>query len=123
MLLVALLLGAPACAGPILQDPAASGAIVQSVRRSSEVRVKPNWYSGSFDQLLHEAESSKRIVLLSFRSDWATYSKMLDKVTLASPDVLSELEELLCFAIDADSKEGKLLGKKFQVRTPPALVF
>jgi Flp pilus assembly protein TadD len=123
MLLVALLLGAPACAGPIRQDPAASGAIVQSVRRPSELRVKPNWYSGSFDQLLRDAESSKRIMLLSFRSDWATYSKMLDKVTLSSPDVLVELEELLCFAIDADSKEGKLLGKRFQVRTPPALVF
>jgi tetratricopeptide (TPR) repeat protein len=123
MLLVALLLGAPACAGPVHQDPAASGVIVQSVRRSSDVRVQPNWYTGSFDDLLREAASSQRIVLLNFRSDWITYSKMLDKVTLSSPDVLAELEDLLCFAIDGDSKEGKNLGKKFQVRTPPALVF
>ncbi len=88
-----------------------------------EQRGKVTWFVGTYDELLAEAAKSKRIVFLDFFSRSNAYSKKLEKTTYVEAQVVSALRELLCFSIDADDKESKALRKRFQVQSPPALVF
>src|SRR5262249_25742054 len=88
-----------------------------------EPRGKLTWFCGSYDDLLAHAAESKRIVFLDFYSRTNPYSKKLEKGTYCDPVVVAEMRELLCFAVDADSKDSRALRKRFQVQGPPALVF
>jgi thioredoxin-related protein len=112
----------------ILAAPVASGAepcAPQETRATAaqDPRGKVAWFAGSYDELLARAKSTKRIVFLDFYSRSNTYSKKLEKITYNDPRVVTELASMLCFAIDADTKESKPLRKAFQVQSPPALVF
>jgi hypothetical protein len=88
-----------------------------------EARGKIAWFEGSYDECLARAKGAKRIVFLDFYSRSNTYSKKLEKSTYADARVVAELADVLCFAIDADTKESKPLRKAFQVQGPPVLVF
>ncbi|NOT29041.1 MAG: hypothetical protein HOP15_01190 [Planctomycetes bacterium] len=114
---------------PILSAPAADPGLRTLPLRPSALRPKPvqrdkiAWFAGSYEELLSEAAKSKRIVFLDFYSHGNAYSKKLEKTTYLDAQVVSELRALLCFSIDADTKESKPLRKRFQVQSPPALVF
>jgi len=88
-----------------------------------ERRGKVAWFVGTYDDLLAEAARTKHIVFLDFYSRSNAYSKKLEKTTYLDPQVLAELSDVLCYSVDADAKETKPLRKRFQVQSPPALVF
>jgi thioredoxin 1 len=88
-----------------------------------EARGKLAWFRGSYEELLAEAERSGKIVFLDFYSRTNAYSRKLEKSTYVDPRVLSGMADVLCFSIDTDTRESKALRKRFQVQTPPALVF
>jgi hypothetical protein len=88
-----------------------------------EARGKLAWFRGSYEDLLAEAERSGKIVFLDFYSRSNPLSRKLEKSTYVDPRVVSEMSDVLCFSIDTDTKDSKALRKRFQVQTPPALVF
>jgi len=88
-----------------------------------EPRGRVEWFAGTFEELRAESVRSERIVFLDFYSRSSAYSRKLDKTTYLAAPVLNELGTMLCFAVDADSRDSKLLRKQFQVRGTPALVF
>jgi len=121
MLIVTLLLVAPCGApAPACSQEQERSAQVISVQRQ---RGKVHWFEGSFDELLAEAARSKRLIFVDFWSKWSPYSKKLEQVTFVHPKVVQELSEILCFAVDTDTKAGYELMKRYQVQTPPTLVF
>ena len=115
-----------ACASFLCAHGALQQAPARVQEREAPVASPPAarfaWFTGSFDELLAEAGRSRRLVLLSFRSDNA-YSKKLERGTLADVRVQAELAELLCQSVDADAKETKTLRRRVQVQAAPALVF
>jgi len=126
MLLVALLHWAQSCAHPVAPccgDPPPSQEAPAGAAVTQEQRAKLKWFEGTFEELLAEASRSQRLVFLEFWSQWIPLSKKIDKLTLSDPKVVAELEGVLCYSVDADCKQGKALRKKFQVQTPPVLVF
>lgn len=88
-----------------------------------EPRGRIVWFRGSFDELMAESARTQRIVFLDFHSRSNANCRKLEKTTYLSASVLAQLEQVLCFSIDADSKESKPLRKRFQVAGLPALVF
>jgi thioredoxin-related protein len=121
MLLVFLLSAAlvPPGTGPRVPQ----GIEPRSTSFVQDPRGKIAWFAGSYAELLAQAKSKKCIVFLDFFSRSNAYSKKLEKSTYNDPRVLAELEDVLCFSIDADSKDSRPLRKCFQVQSPPALVF
>jgi thiol:disulfide interchange protein len=122
MLLVLLLSGA------ILVPPGRGPCPIQGIEPRSatfvqDPRGKVAWFAGTYTELLAQAKTSKRIVFLDFYSRSNAYSKKLEKGTYSDPRVVAELADVLCYSIDADTKESKPLRKSFQVQSPPALVF
>jgi thiol-disulfide isomerase/thioredoxin len=88
-----------------------------------EPRGRVSWFRGTFEELLSESARSQRIVFVDFYSRSSPYSRKLEKTTYNSASVLAQLESVLCFSVDADSRESKPLRKRFQVASSPALVF
>jgi len=86
-------------------------------------RGKLAWFSGSYEELLAQAQTSKRIVFIEFWTEWCPFCTKLEKVTLSSTSVQSALEDMLCYSVDANSKQGKTLARRFQARGSPTLVF
>jgi tetratricopeptide (TPR) repeat protein len=110
--------------GLFARPPAPQGALQDLPPASArEGRGKVAWFGGSFEELLAEAARAKRLVFLDFYSRSNTYSKKLEKVTYCDPRVVTELSEMLCFSVDVDSKDTKVLRRRFQVLSAPALVF
>lgn len=96
---------------------------IRSVPSYQEARGKIAWFAGTYEELLEEAARSKRIVFLDFYSHTNTYSKKLERGTYTDPRVVAELADVLCFSIDADSKDSKQQRRRFQIQSAPALVF
>ncbi|MEQ1891080.1 MAG: thioredoxin family protein [Planctomycetota bacterium] len=88
-----------------------------------EPRGRIEWFRGSFEELLAESAQSERIVFLDFYSRSNPYSRKLEKTTYVAAPVLAQLEKVLCFSVDTDSKDSKPLRKRYQVQSSPALVF
>lgn len=116
-----------ACCAPLVAVPATCGAGPQEERTLTivvqERRGKVAWFTGSYAELLAKAAESKRLVYLDFYSRSNPYSRKLEKTTYGDARVVAGLSEFLCFSIDADSKDNKPLRRRFQVQSPPALVF
>lgn len=102
---------------PLLRLPEPGSVTVQ------ETPTGVDWARGDLDDVLARARENGRCVMLSFRSDWAPLSRKLDRVCLTDARVLGELEDLLCFEVDSDTREGKALRKRYTVQIPPTLVF
>ena len=101
--------------------PSTQGA--QTGAAQGEPRGKLAWFRGTYPELLSEAARTQSgVFLYSFSRD-NPYSKQLEKVTLADPEVVQELKGFLCFSIDANERDSKTILKKFQAQSPPALIF
>jgi tetratricopeptide (TPR) repeat protein len=125
LLLCAPFLGAPLPTGPTAGQRTAAelGELPTIAPSLQEHRGRVAWFVGSYEALLQEAARTKRIVFLDFYSRSNAFSKRLEKSTYLDERVLAELRDVLCYSIDADAKETKPLRKRFQVLSPPALVF
>src|SRR5688572_1771991 len=123
MPLVSLLAYAPLVCCPCAARPHALAPQERESPPAPETSARFAWFDGTFDELLSEAARTKRVVFLNFRSETSTFSKKLERGTLADARVRAELAELLCYPIDAEAKETRSLRKRYQVQNAPVLVF
>lgn len=80
------------------------------------------WFDGTWDELAAEASKSQRVVFVDFWTKGCAYCKE-QEVTFSVDSVVSEMEPLLCFSVDAETKDGNALTRKFNVRGYPTLLF
>ena len=115
-----LLLSSALCLAPLLGAPEE-----HSLPAPRTVLQRPSvvWFEGSWDELLERAAAQDRVVFVEFWTTWCIWCRKLEKVTLRDAGVVSEMEELLCFSVDAESEAGRALAERYHVKNYPTLVF
>jgi thioredoxin 1 len=88
----------------------------------SEDHGKLPWFEGTYEDALQEAKSKNKLVFIDLWTTWCGWCKRLDKDTYSDDSVAAEMKDIVCFNIDAESKAGVPLAKKFNVRGYPALI-
>jgi thiol-disulfide isomerase/thioredoxin len=81
------------------------------------------WFEGSFEELMAKAKEEDKIVFLDFWTDWCGWCKRLDKETFSADAVVAEMGDVLCYSIDAESREGAPIALKYGVASYPTLLF
>lgn len=81
------------------------------------------WYPGTYEEALAEAKSSKKLVFIDFWTTWCGYCKKLDKEAFSSAEVAEVMKAYVCLSVDAESKSGREIARKFPIRGYPSLFF
>jgi thiol-disulfide isomerase/thioredoxin len=81
------------------------------------------WYPGTYEEALAEAKSSKKLVFIDFWTTWCGYCKKLDKEAFSSAEVAEVMKGYVCLSVDAESKSGREIARKFTIRGYPSLFF
>ena len=90
-----------------------------TTRRQGAVR----WFEGTWDELLAEAERTRRVVFVEFWTPWCQYCKRLERETLRDDVVVGELDKLLAYSVNAEDRRNAKLVERFRPRGYPTLVF
>jgi thioredoxin-related protein len=80
------------------------------------------WFEGAFDDAIKEAKSKNQLVFVDLWTTWCGWCKRLDSTTYTDDSVAAEMKDFVCFNIDAESKPGVPLARRFNVRGYPALI-
>jgi len=81
------------------------------------------WFSGSFDEALAEAKANQKLVFVDFWTESCGWCKRLDRETYSDDAVFSGMKDLVCLNLDAQSRAGKPVALRYQVRLYPTLIF
>jgi thioredoxin-related protein len=84
--------------------------------------AKLPWFEGSYEELLAKAGAEERLIFVDFWTEWCTWCKRLDKDTFSNPEVVSAMQDILCYSVDAESRAGRPLASHFNVTGFPALI-
>lgn len=107
--------GGPQASSPVVPPAAAAVA--------GDEHGKLTWFKGSFDDLVREATKSKKIIFIDFWTTWCVWCKRLDHDTLSADSVVASMKDILCYSVDAESKDGAPLARRFGASGYPFLVF
>lgn len=66
-----------------------------------------SYFQGSFEETLAKAKAEKKPVLIDFFTDWCVYCKKMDKTTLQDASVISYLNGIVTWKIDAEKGEAR----------------
>ena len=81
------------------------------------------WFQGGFDDAVREASKAHKLVLVDFRIAICDACAKLDTDTYSNAAVASAMKDFVCVTIDAQSKAGAPLARRFVVSGYPTLVF
>jgi thioredoxin-like negative regulator of GroEL len=70
-----------------------------------------------------KAAAEDKLVFLDFWTDWCGWCERLERETFSDETVAAALDEVLCYSIDAESRDGALIARKFRVMSYPTLLF
>jgi len=115
MLLTSLALAALACPMATPAAPALTSVVAGD-------HGKIPWFKGTFEAALVKAKAENKLVFIDFWTDWCVWCKRLDKDTFSNDSVVTEMKDILCLSIDAESESGAPIAQKFAVRGFPALI-
>jgi thiol:disulfide interchange protein len=82
------------------------------------------WLKGTLEEALEQARKQDKLVFVDFWTTWCGWCKKLDHDTYADPKVIAELSaHYVCLSVDAESKIGAPLARKYSVSAYPTLLF
>lgn len=96
---------------------------LESTKGTAGDHGKLNWFDGTYEEALKSAKESKKLIFLDFWTDWCGYCKKMDAEAFSADSVVTEMNDLICVSIDAESEAGSALKEKFGVRGFPTLLF
>jgi thiol-disulfide isomerase/thioredoxin len=117
-----MLLTSVAIASLLSAQPVAPCSSPISAGISAEDHGKLNWFQGSFEEALAQAKASNKLVFIDFWTTWCGWCKRLNKDTFSDDTVVTEMKDIICISIDAESKTGKPIAERFKVKGYPALI-
>jgi thiol:disulfide interchange protein len=116
LLLAACTGGGSRGASPTTRSTAPAPAPAQSAGVAFVGRDLP------LEQVLAQAQSSRKPALLCFLAEWCGYCRMLESQTLSDPSVGAHLAAYTVARYDADSPVGRTLVKRYGLTGFPSLV-
>ncbi len=82
------------------------------------------WLKGTLEEALEQARKENKLVFVDFWTTWCGWCKKLDHDTYTDPKVIAALNEhYVCLSVDAESKIGAPLARKYSVNGYPTLLF
>lgn len=82
------------------------------------------WSKGSLEEALEQAKKQDKLVFIDFWTTWCGWCKKLDHDTYTDPKVIAALNEhYVCLSIDAESKLGAPIARRYSVNGYPTLLF
>ncbi|MGB9695892.1 MAG: thioredoxin family protein [Ignavibacteria bacterium] len=83
-----------------------------------------NFFSGSFDEALAEANKENKILMIDFYTDWCVWCKELDKKVYTNFEVAEFANKnFINLKIDAEKGSGVELAKSYKIVGYPAILF
>lgn len=102
---------------PAVPAPVSNSAIVVA-----EEHGKIPWFTGTFDEAVAKAKAEKKLIFIDFWTTWCGWCKKLDKETYMDDSVLLTMKDIICVSIDAESKDGAPIAKKYSITGFPTMV-
>jgi thiol-disulfide isomerase/thioredoxin len=82
------------------------------------------WMKGTLEEALAQAKKQDKLVFIDFWTTWCGWCKKLDHDTYTDPKIIASLNEhYVCLSIDAESKEGAPIARRYSVNGYPTLLF
>ncbi len=81
------------------------------------------WFCGTWEELLVEAQRSDRLVFVDFWTEWCGFCKKLDHTTFRDAAVAKEMRDVLCFSVDAEDPQYAAVTRRLQPPSYPTLAF
>lgn len=106
----------------VLMSPPAAPVAPSATSVAPGDHGKIAWFQGSFEAALAQAKAENKLIFIDFWTDWCGWCKRLDKDTFSNDSVVTEMKDILCLSIDAESKTGKPIAKRFAVGSYPTLI-
>lgn len=102
--------------------PVSNSAVPSSAIVVVEDHGKIPWFTGTFDEAIAKAKAEKKLVFIDFWTTWCGWCKKLDKDTYTDDGVLATMKDIICLSIDAESKDGAPIAKKYSISGFPTMV-
>lgn len=91
------------------------------VETKADTHGKIPWFTGTFEEALAKAKAENKVVFVDFWTSWCIWCKKLDKDTYSDDSVVAFMKDVICLNIDAESKTGEPLAKRYGVTGFPTL--
>jgi thiol-disulfide isomerase/thioredoxin len=108
-------------APPANAAPTAVSTAPTSIAVLADEHGKVPWFAGTYEEALAKAKAEKKLVFVDFWTTWCVFCKKLDKETYTDDAAVASLKDLICLSIDAESKTGEPIAKKFTIPGFPTL--
>jgi thioredoxin 1 len=102
--------------------PAATAPVEKPAIVVAEEHGKIPWFTGTFDEAVAKAKAEKKLIFIDFWTTWCGWCKKLDKDTYTDDSVLLTMKDIICLSIDAESKDGAPIAKKYNITGYPTMV-
>jgi protein involved in temperature-dependent protein secretion len=101
----------------------AATACIPSAQVAAATSAEVDWFAGSVEEALGEAQRAERILLVGFCDPFSDWCGRLERQTYAHPPAIELMRRFVCLKIDTDTADGTALGKRFHVSTLPTILF
>ena len=82
------------------------------------------WMKGTLEEALAQAKKQDKLVFIDFWTTWCGWCKKLDHDTYTDPKIIASLNEhYVCLSVDAESKDGAPIARRYSVSGYPTLLF
>jgi len=83
-----------------------------------------SFFTGSWAQLIEEAQRTKRPIFVDVYAEWCGPCKMLERQTFPNPELGAYTQKhYLAYRLDGEKGEGPKLANQYRVRAYPTLLF
>jgi thioredoxin-related protein len=84
---------------------------------------KVPWVTGTWEDCCTLAEREGRLLFVELWMPWCPLCKKLGGSTLSDPDVVAELDSMVCYSVDTTDPGKATVARLFPTRYLPTLVF
>ncbi len=90
----------------------------------AQVKGGIQFFSGSWSQLLQEAQRQKRPIFVDVYAEWCRPCKMLERNTFPNPELGAYVtKSYIAYRLDGEKGEGPKIANQYRVRAYPTMLF
>lgn len=99
-------------------------AVIASSLVWAQVKGGIQFFSGSWSQLLQEAQKQKRPIFVDIYAEWCGPCKALERSTFPNPDLGAYVaKHYIAYRLDGEKGEGPRIANQYRVRAYPTMLF